>query len=313
LSLKKYRIEAAEKCAQTLGKDPALCISGGIDSQCMVQAWQEARLDFKIYILVFDNDLNIHDVNHARKFCRARGLKLNEVKINIAQFLMRENFDIGLKYHSPSPHFNTHYRLFNFLKSIGHTGVCCGGQTPFKNDDNWGINMSRNNLNFINYSLIENYPCQGSFLSFCPKLTWAISLLTKPQYLDLNIRLDTDAYENYITHLRYADKINGYVRAGFNIIPQKNKQTGFELVKKYFESKTGDGWDFEKKFRFPLIQEIKNLNTFPSKFIFQLGIEELLTKIYIQNMSETILKKDHSIIRQSYPDLGSYYDNMVAW
>jgi hypothetical protein len=312
-SLKKYRIEAAERCAQTLGKDPALCISGGVDSQCMIQAWREAKLDFKVYTLVFDNDLNIHDVTYARNFCRQKGITLTEVKINITQFLMRENFEIGMMYSSASPHFNTHYKLFNFLKSLGHSGVCCGGQTPLKNNDDWGVNMMRNGLNFINYSIVEDYPCQGSFLSFYPELAWTISLLTKSENLNLSIHKDTNNYEDFITHLRYADKINGYIRAGFDIIPQEKKYTGFELVKKYFESKTNDGWDFEKKFRFPLLREMQDMNIYPSKFNFESGVAELLTEIYIQNMPETILKRDHTTIRQSYPDLGSYYDNMTTW
>jgi deoxycytidylate deaminase len=49
-SLKQYRIDAARLCAETLGDKPALCLSGGIDSQAMVQSWHEAGLEFDTII-----------------------------------------------------------------------------------------------------------------------------------------------------------------------------------------------------------------------------------------------------------------------
>ena len=51
---------------------------------------------------------------------------------------------------------------------------------------------------------------------------------------------------------KYEAKLIGYRRIGFDLVPQPQKYTGFELVKDYFEEQTGDGWAFEKRFRYPL-------------------------------------------------------------
>ena len=51
---------------------------------------------------------------------------------------------------------------------------------------------------------------------------------------------------------KYAVKVAGYRKMGIDIMPQDTKYTGFELVKDYFEEQTGDGWTFEKRFRYPL-------------------------------------------------------------
>jgi len=65
-SLQKYRLEAAHSCVQGLGNDIALCFSGGIDSQAMLQCFVEADIPFKLYTLKFDEDLNMQDVGFAR-------------------------------------------------------------------------------------------------------------------------------------------------------------------------------------------------------------------------------------------------------
>jgi hypothetical protein len=51
---------------------------------------------------------------------------------------------------------------------------------------------------------------------------------------------------------KYDAKLIGYRRVGFDLVPQPQKYTGFELVKDYFAEKTGDGWAFETQFRLPL-------------------------------------------------------------
>ena len=89
-------------------------------------AWQEAGLSFDVFSLTFNDGLNEHDVSHARQYCNTLRVKLNEIHIDIVNFLIRENYDVGIKYRSPSPHFNTHYKLFDLLKAQGYTGVCCG-------------------------------------------------------------------------------------------------------------------------------------------------------------------------------------------
>lgn len=282
-SVHNYIIEGAIECAKTLGDNPALCLSGGLDSQLMVLAFNEAGYKFKSYTLEFNDDLNDQDFLHAKLFCEKNKIDYNPIKFNVINFLNRENYNVGIKYKSASPHFNVHYQLFNILKNMGHTGVCCGGLYPLNNVDDWGGNFLPNNLNYINYSLIENFFSQGNFLSFYHKTAWALALNSKPTN-DFTFSVVKGYQEKNLWSERYIDKINLFNNLGFNVIPQDNKYTGFEKVKIYYKNLHNDEWFFEKNFRFPLANKfVRPLQK--NRFILTKEQYNCLSDIYSNNLS----------------------------
>lgn len=255
-TLRQYRIDAALSAADQLGDNPVLCLSGGIDSQAMIQCWAEADLKFDVAIGVFNNNLNTQDTEHAKLFCKKFGITPIEVEIDVVTFLSRDNLSFGEKYRCTSPHFNTHYYMFDKLRGMGYTGICCGGTAFAKGKDNWGPVPSPPQMNYVEYARLNQYPVIGNFLGYDPKLCWTIALLTPPHdkiwhgaVLNAErIKKDSDA--------RYTAKVIGYQAHGFDIIPQDQKYTGFELVKDYYAEKYKDGWTFEKKFRIPLERKL---------------------------------------------------------
>lgn len=249
-SLLEYRIAAAKDSAEKLGDNPVLCLSGGVDSQAMVQSWQEADLKFDVAILVFNDELNSHDVQHARMFCKLHNITPVEININVIQYLIREHFDQAEKYRCTSPHFSTHFKMFDILRDMGYTGICCGGQPLAKAKTEWGPALSAAQLNYLEYSKINQYPIMGNFLGYYPKLCWSIAILTPNDDFVWSATAN-DSLED-ITKKRYTAKVKGYQNHGFDIIPQASKFTGFEKVKEYFAKQSNDGWAFEKKFRHPL-------------------------------------------------------------
>jgi hypothetical protein len=82
--------------------------------------------------------------------------------------------------------------------------------------------------------------------------------------------------------MRYLNKIEGYKRAGFNVIPQERKFTGFELVKKELEKKYNDGWMFEKMFRMPLRQHVQEAGLF---YDFDDDVLKLITTLNVEKSS----------------------------
>ena len=286
-SLKEYRVNAALNCAATLGENPALCLSGGVDSQAMIQCWTEAKLKFKVVTLEFNDGLNAQDVDHASLYCEKHSIELIKIPFNIINFLSRENYDIGIKYKSPSPQLNTHYRLFELLRDQGFTGVCAGGVSPIKNNTTgeWGTNFEYVCMNFIQFAEISKFPCQGSFLSYDPYLAWVIGLQT-PNSLSYNNEIGiglTQAQRDAIEEIRYSDKLTGYRTSGFDVVPQAKKYTGFELVKTYFEKQSGDGWEFEIRFRYPLSSLfLKRYGT--PKFLLSQAQTAIIDSIYRNNI-----------------------------
>jgi len=249
-SLKKYRIDAALSAASQLGNNPVLCLSGGVDSQAMVHCWKEAGLKFDVATLVFNDGLNLHDVNHARHYCTTHGINLIELDINIITFLVRESAEIADLYKCSSPHFVTHYKMFEILIDRGYTGICCGGQTFAKGKTGWGPAPSAAQANYIEFARKKQFPVMGNFLGHDPNLCWATAVLTPTHQRAWQICVNESTDE--ILAERYETKVEGYCRTGFNIQPQSQKFTGFELVKNYFAENFNDGWAFEKRFRHPL-------------------------------------------------------------
>lgn len=286
-SLKQYRIVAAKKCAEVLGNKPALMLSGGADSQAMIQSFKEAKLDFDIINFTFKDEMNRQDSNYARYFCKMKNLKYIELEFNVLQFLQNENFEIGNKYRSVSPHFNAHFKMAEILKDMGYTGICCGGFAPTNIENEWGSNFTYNNCYYTNISEKLGIVFQGNFLSYTPELSWSIGLLTKQLNKDHNVDTTGSKYEKSMMK-RYLEKVDGYTRHGFEIFPQPKKFTGFELVKKYYTDITNDGWAFEKNFRMPLIQKFKKVDY--TIYKFNLSEKQLseISLIYNKNFASTI-------------------------
>jgi len=259
---KQWRIEAAQRCHETLGPYPALCFSGGIDSQAMLHCFSEADLEAHVIIFTFKDSLNKQDSDHAKMYCLEHDIPYREIEFDIVSFLTRDNTDITRKYGSTSPHFNTHYRFVEVLTHLGYTGVCFGGQAPDRLNGIYGSNLDKVPMRWSVISDKFQIANQGSFLSFSPELAWATTLSTPP--FDSSVNIDqlnnlaqsdkNRTYKEYreLVHERYKLKIQGYTNMGFSIIPQETKYTGFELVNTHFEKLHNDGWFFEKQFRQPL-------------------------------------------------------------
>lgn len=287
-SLKKYRLLAVERVLKTHGDNIALAISGGIDSQSMLQCFVEAKADFKLYVCKFNNDLNIHDVEYARFVAKMYNVPLIEIEFDVIGFLIKHNYDIGLKYESFSPHFNVHFKFFDILFDLGHDSVCAGGSVIDCIDDDYGSNFDRSPFSFIKYSEISQRNCLGSFLSYSPELVWAVSLLSKPLNISFENVFSSMELRDKLTMLKYENKVEGYLRAGLNVIRQKQKFTGFEKVKTYFSDLTGNGWEFEQRFRIPL-QDIFFVNKVkPYKFIFASDVKEHIISIHNKNFTPNL-------------------------
>jgi len=286
-SLAQYRTNAAVECSKTLGDNPALCLSGGIDSQAMVLCWQEAGLKFDVIIGVFKDGLNKHDSDHAKMFCRQHSIPYKELEIDIVKLLTSQNYLISQKYKSYSPHFNVHYKIVEILAEQGYTGTCFGGVTPFKRNGVYGENFSGAPFHFLKIQDILPIPMQGSFLSFYPELTWAIGLqcedvVHEGSSTSSNLRSMKNIDD--LNKLRYEKKVNSYLYSGLKTMPQDTKFTGFELVKDYFAEKYNDGWTFEKRFRYPISSEFLKDKHQQYNFLIDKETLNCIESIYFNNI-----------------------------
>jgi len=282
--LKKWRVEAAQRCHASLGPFPALCFSGGIDSQAMLHCFAEADLEAHVIIFTYKNDLNKHDVDYAKSFCHTFDIPYREIEFDIVSFLARDNLSMTEHYGGISPQFNTHYRFVEILTHMGYTGVCFGGNAPDRVAGDYGTNIEKNAMHWVKCHDKFQIAVQGSFLSFSPELSLALALSTPDA--GLNLTEDHADWETYkkVRHSKYQQKIIGYKRIGFDIQQQPTKYTGFEKVKEHFEDQSGDGWAFERQFRDPLAK-LPGANKDMHKYKIDLTNEQqvLLDSIYFKH------------------------------
>ena len=68
-SLYEECLNNAKAIRNTVSGRIAVLYSGGIDSEIVVQSFYESKIPIDIYIIRFNNNLNLHDIEWATKFC----------------------------------------------------------------------------------------------------------------------------------------------------------------------------------------------------------------------------------------------------
>jgi len=277
-----YSVETVEKLLPRLGNKPAVCLSGGIDSQVMVECFLRANAKFDIIVMRFPDDLNLHDIKTAIQFCQARELDYTVIDIDCIQFLSRELTSFADKYDVSSPQFATHFKLFEKLQELGYTSAVCGGNTLINTFDGWFYPTTKEQNDWRSFSDRSGFYVMGDFLSYYWKFSIAFSChLNKANLADnssINLLANVGNYDTLVAD-RYKSKVEGFQAAGFDIIPQENKFTGFEMVKENIKDASGgDGWAFEKRFRFPL--RMKNPTPNTNKFEITEAQENALNILY---------------------------------
>ncbi len=251
-SLKNYRIDAAKAASSVLGDRPALCFSGGIDSQAMILAFLEAGVECEVFLMRFGKEFNSMDTEHAIMFANNHNIKLNIFDIDVVRYLTHDLYNDAEIYKCSSPHFLTHYKLYDYIRAHNCTGLASAGNVFSKFTNGWEAAPSAPQLNYINYTAVNDFPVIGSFLLYDPYVCWTLGLLTPAA--DISSIIEPNANHAYLAaqRARYVAKVKGYRNAGLDVIPQETKYTGFEKLKEFFAQRFSDGWAFENQFRHPL-------------------------------------------------------------
>jgi hypothetical protein len=223
----------------TIGSRPAVCLSGGIDSQTVVDTFLYAGVTPEVVIFNFLDEHNIHDVSHAIKFCETRNITPRLIDFDVIRFLNNQLYDFATKYKISSPQFAVHLYMAGKLKELGYTSVIFGGNYLYQYTHGLWYTPTKEETDWVKFSKEINFPIIGSFWL----QDWRLSLMATIH------RPHSIAYDN--SH-NYQAKIQGYTTMGYNVIPQEQKYNGFETIKKYYEEMTGDGWAFEHQFREPI-------------------------------------------------------------
>lgn len=229
-----------------------VALSGGSDSQATCLLLKQINVKFTAVILVFNNKLNDHDSDHAINFCKINDIPYETITVDILKFLTKELHIYIDRYRLSSPQISMHFKFFEIVYDKFRPDILiCGGNTPYMIDSvlQYGPTHSQNQWTY--FKQINNVNLIGNFLSWNFELALLLILHT-PNYIER--RTDT-LYKSVDPYARpiepYLNKIEGFSKLGLNIIPQPNKMTGFEKVKKACNKIFGIPRSFDIYFRHP--------------------------------------------------------------
>lgn len=235
-------LETAQKIAKEFS-NPVLALSGGLDSQVMVECFRRSHVPFTVVIWDYMG-LNKQDTDVAIAYCKKRYLQYNILKFDAMSFLVSgEYLAYAKEYDLQSPQFCVHMKCYEQLYKIYNQPIILGGNTLSREFRNDKIDISfMHGWNQLTYAR-SNLPILGSFLSWDPSFSIRLAKLQKPVISPGEFFAYQQAW--------FEGRLNSYLDASFKLEIPGGKYTGFEKIKELV-SQAGDKDAFEHNFRKPI-------------------------------------------------------------
>lgn len=249
---KEFCIDAARSIDSNLVKYNLL-FSGGVDSQAMVLSFLKAEICPRIVILRYPDKaggyFNSDDIDSAELFLK-KYPQISEVRffdLDILNFYESGQHGIYAdKYKCSSPQLTVHM----WAQDLINEPCLLSWNIPNIYTYRSRPAILTPNYKFFSYArFLETSHKAGVpfFFLYYPEMFYA-SLLIPSIYQEFKKKLPA----HYITS--YQTKVTAYQEAGFEVISQKQKFTGFEKFQRYYSElqHTSDLDIFNKNFRYPL-------------------------------------------------------------
>jgi hypothetical protein len=107
-------LNAAKICAEKAKGKIVVCFSGGIDSEVIVRALHQLKVDFVALSFVYTSDngwINYHDVWHAENCCKELG-----IKHTIHEYDLNEFIRTGMDYYYDNKYFRNDLKIYYLLR-----------------------------------------------------------------------------------------------------------------------------------------------------------------------------------------------------
>ncbi len=165
-----------------------LAFSGGVDSEVMVRAFMAEDLPFKISIVQFNNDYNLHDISFAISFCEEHRLDYNIIPLNVDTFWHSTAFlECADEYKCFSPMLCTYFQFFNEMDGLPVIGMGEGciskygylpidyepGVSPYSNTP-WDMIETEKNLSATRFFIQQDCPGIPAFYRYTPELMYSL-------------------------------------------------------------------------------------------------------------------------------------------
>lgn len=242
--------KAAIQIAEQYNDNLWLCLSSGVDSECMALSFLAAKVPFRVAVLKFAGDHNDYDICEALSFCEAHNIAYQIWELNLDAFLGSKEFvEICSISECRSPQLAVHMWLFDQVPGV----PVCSWNPPricFTKNRQLSISLP-GDLYFCyhRYSQARRRHLRPYFFIDTPELFYSFFLLRFVQGIVRNpMRFFSvfDVNEYYL-------KCHLYRQGGYHFTDRRYKHTGFENYKHYLAMKhNSNEGEFDRRFRRPL-------------------------------------------------------------
>lgn len=199
-----------------------LMCSGGIDSQAMAYAWKCSGIPHKIVSFRYTDNIgavyNYHDLDGLVQYSARHNLAVEYKNFNYFNFLNNELKSYALKYDCASPQITAYMKMIESFQDA--TVILSGNFWPHAGKN---PSLTYNILGLHRFALMNSHiRVIPFFFSHTQQLAFAFS----------------EDIPEFHTMPSYELKCTQYINGGFDVTPQKDKFSGFELIKDYFDSHT---------------------------------------------------------------------------
>ena len=230
-----------------------LCMSGGLDSEIMAEAFLRANVPFSASIWKYKNNLNNYDIKHALMFCEKNKIDYEIEECDLELFYENKlHFYYGIKYLCNSPQIVVHLYFLEKLLKKPNIAVFLPWQPP---EFFYCQNKKKFTLKIIFFRYLAYYrffqlnKMNGSAYFIMCRTSLLHSFLKLPITRSI---MNQDI--NFSYYSPYKIKTIMYQQGGFLSKPRKGKFTGFDKMKTVLQTKYG--MDYNKAFRYPLMKII---------------------------------------------------------
>ena len=255
-------------------KNASVCLSGGGDSQFILLMLLELGIDVSAYTYRLKwgiETVNASDVEIARELCNKYNIDQHFVDIDAKDLLENNLHEYSKKYNCYSPQIICHLKFLEEIKSAKN--IILGDDAPYfvynKSAEAVDLSLSIHSYGYI----IESYK---NFEEIHDVKLIKSHFFDNPEVFYLACKHNIDVVSKYKTHVQSSNKtstsISRYKYLYYNLLLEHleineplSKYTGFETLKDYFASKTGDVDEFDKRFRFPILQQSEMFKNFKLK------------------------------------------------
>lgn len=194
-----------------------LMLSGGMDSQIMLWCWLNSGIDFNAISVKYvskecDGILNEHDLYELELFAKQHNIDVAYKEFDVISFLENNLETYATQYQCTSPQICTHMCMGEMITD---------GTVIFSGNFMYDFNYTYTILGLKRYADISKRSIIPFFLLHDPELAGALRYLN-PIKKDYSL----EKFDNYNKLL------------GAPVVPQPKKQTGFETIKNYYDTRT---------------------------------------------------------------------------